>query len=267
MKAVDPNIKLLAAFPSPGLLKNAGQYLDYVCPHHYDCTDIAGTEANIVELRKMIADNAPGRDIRLGVTEWNTTAGDFGLDRAMLWTLDNALLCSRYHNLMHRHCDMVEIANRSNLVDSFCSGIIQPNNHTYFKTPTYHAQQLYATHSGRYPLKVQLARGAAADPALDISATLAENEDCVAIFVVNLSLAPQKRSIDLTAFSPLAGDAGCWTLADSARAGERDASNSWREPNRIRTESSKARVIDGNLVHEFSPLSLTVLEVHRRGSQ
>ena len=32
MKAVDPSIKLMAAFPSPGLLKNAGQYLDYICP-------------------------------------------------------------------------------------------------------------------------------------------------------------------------------------------------------------------------------------------
>ena len=135
MKAIDPNIKLMAAFPSPGLLKNAGQYLDYICPHHYDCTDIAGTEANIVELQKMIAENAPGRDIRLGVTEWNTTAGDAGLDRARLWTLDNALRCSRYHNLIHRHCDLVEIANRSNLTDSFCSGIIQPNNHTYSRRP------------------------------------------------------------------------------------------------------------------------------------
>jgi alpha-N-arabinofuranosidase len=266
MKAVDPNIKLLAAFPSPSLLKNAGRYLDYVCPHHYNCTDIAGTEANIVELQKMIAANAPGRNIRLGVTEWNTTAGDAGLDRAMLWTLDNALVCSRYHNLIHRHCDMVEIANRSNLADSFCSGIIQPNNHSLFKTPTYYAQQLYATHGGRYPLKV-IAEGAAADPALDISATLAENEDHIAIFVVNTSLVAQKRTIDLAAFSPLAGDAGCWTLADSAKAGERDAFNSWREPNRIRTESGNARVVGGRLVHEFPALSLTVLEVHCKRNQ
>ena len=46
----------------------------------------------------------------------------------MLWTLDNALACSRYQNFMHRHCDLIEIANRSNLADSFCSGIIQTNN-------------------------------------------------------------------------------------------------------------------------------------------
>ncbi len=260
MKAVDPDIKLLAAFPSPGLLKNAGQYLDYVCPHHYDCTDIAATEANIVELRKMLAQNAPGRDIRLGVTEWNTTAGNEGLERAMLWTLDNALRCSRYQNLIHRHCDLVEIANRSNLADSFCSGIIQPNNHGLFKTPTYYAQQLYATHAGRYPLKVQF-DGAAADPDLDVSATLAEKGDRVAIFIVNTSLEPRKRTLDLAPLSPQPGDADCWTLADTAHAGERDAFNSWRQPERIRPQSAKASVVEGKLAHEFPPLSLTVLEV------
>ena len=155
MKAVDPSIKLMAAFPSPGLLKQAGQLIDYICPHHYDIMDMAGTEANIPWCRQLIAENAPGRDIRLGITEWNTTAGDVGLHRAMLWTLDNALWCARYHNLMHRHCDIIEIANRSNLVDSFCSGIIQPNNHALFKTPTYYVQELYANHAGRTPLEIQ----------------------------------------------------------------------------------------------------------------
>jgi len=185
----------------------------------------------------------------------------------MLWTLDNALRCSRYHNLIHRHCDVVEIANRSNLADSFCSGIIQPNNHGLFKTPTYYAQELYATHGGRYPLKVRFEDGAATDPALDISATLTEKEDHIAIFVVNTSLAAHKRAIDLSTFSPLAGDAECWTLADTARAGERDAFNSWREPNRIRTESAKTSVVGSKLMYEFPPLSLTVLEIHCRKGQ
>ena len=99
----------------------------------------------------MIAEHAPGRNIRLGITEWNTTAGDAGLGRAMLWTLDNALACSRYQNFMHRHCDLIEIANRSNLADSFCSGIIQTDNSGLYRTPTYYAQQLYAEHAGSSP--------------------------------------------------------------------------------------------------------------------
>jgi alpha-L-arabinofuranosidase len=221
-------------------------------------------EASVAECRKMIADNGPGRDIRLGITEWNTTAGDFGLGRAMLWTLDNALWCSRYHNFMHRHCDLIEIANRSNLVDSFCSGIIQTNNHGLFKTPAYYAQQLYATHAGRYPLRVSLDGGAAADTALDISATLAAAEDRLAIFVVNPSLEPHKRSVDLATFLPLAGEADVCTLSDTAKAGQRDAANSWREPARIRSESAKAALVEGRLIYEFPPLSLTVLDVRRK---
>jgi alpha-N-arabinofuranosidase len=261
MKAIDPSLKLLGAFPSPGLLKNAGNYLDYICPHHYSIEDLKSAENNIVDLTKMIAANAPGRDIRLGITEWNTTAGDWGLGRGKLWTLDNALWCSRYHNLMHRHCDVVEIANRSNLADSFCSGIIQTSNHALFKTPTYYAQQLYATHSGKHPLRVMADAGAASDRVLDISATLSADEDRVAIFVVNPSLESQQRTMNVAACSPAAGEAGVWTLSDSARAGEREVANSWREPERVRTEAAKAPIDGGKLLYEFPALSLTALEI------
>ena len=102
-----------------------------------------------------------------------------------------------------------------------------------------------------------------ADAALDVSATLAEDQNRLAIFVVNTSLKPYKRTIDLTAFSPLAAEAECWTLADSAKAGERDAFNSWREPNRVRPQLSQASVTDGSFVLRVPPLSLTVLEIRR----
>jgi len=42
----------------------------------------------------------------------------------------------------------VQIACRSNLTNSFCSGCIQTDNHRLYKTPTYHAQKLYATLAG-----------------------------------------------------------------------------------------------------------------------
>src|SRR5574340_1073049 len=178
-------------------------------------------EADVARCRQWIAQYAPVLDIRLGITEWNTTAGDFGLDRAMLWTLDNALECSRYHNFMHRHCDLIEIANRSNLADSFCSGIIQTNNHSLFKTPTYYAQELYATHAGRYPLAIRFDGGASADAALDTSATLSGDERRVALFVVNRTREAQKRTIDLAALRPAGGEIDVWTLADTAGAQER----------------------------------------------
>jgi alpha-N-arabinofuranosidase len=77
MKAVDPGIKLLAAFPSPGLLQRAGPWIDYICPHHYGCQNLAAMEEDVARCRRQIAENAPGRNLRLGITEWNTTAGDW----------------------------------------------------------------------------------------------------------------------------------------------------------------------------------------------
>ena len=258
MKAADPTIRLMGAFPSAGLIKNAGEYLDYVCPHHYECSDLAKREADTADVMKMIAENAPGRAIRLGITEWNTTAGNWGLERAMLWTLDNSLWCSRYHNLMHRHCDAIEIANRSNLAESFCCGILQTNNHDLFKTPAYYAQQLYAEHAGQYPLKVA---GNPADADLDISATLSKQEDRVDLFIVNQTLEAKRQTIDLTAFAPLGRCVKIWTLADTEKAGDREAANSWRSKERIRTTASEVIVGEAKWPVAFPPLSLTVIEV------
>jgi alpha-L-arabinofuranosidase len=221
-------------------------------------------EEDVARLRKQIAENAPGRRIRLGITEWNTTAGDWGLGRAMLWTLDNALWCSRYHNFMHRHCDMIEIANRSNLTDSFCSGIIQTNGTGLFKTPAYYAQQLYATHAGTRPLKIRIDAELPSDPWLDTSATLSEDGRTIALFAVNPTTGPQSRTLDFTALAPLNNSVQVWTLADTMGAGERDAVNAWRHPDRIRTEPGNTVLNGAKLAYRFPPLSLTVLEVQRR---
>ena len=261
MKAVDPDIKLLAAFPSPGLLQKAGTWIDTICPHHYGCQNLAAMEKDVARCRALIAENAPGRNIRLGITEWNTTAGDWGLGRGMLWTLDNALSCSRYHNFMHRHCDMIEIANRSNLTDSFCSGIIQTNGTGLFKTPAYYAQQLYATHAGSRPLKILLDAQLASDPGLDTSVTLSEDGRTIALFAVNPTIEPQSRALDFTALVPLDKNVRIWTLTDTMGAGERDAANDWRHPDRIRTEASNGALDGVKFTYRFPPLSLTVLKI------
>jgi alpha-N-arabinofuranosidase len=264
MKAVDPSIKLMAAFPSPGLLQRAGQFIDYICPHHYGCRNLHGMEENVRHCRAMIAANVPGRDIRLGITEWNTTAGDWGLRRAMLWTLENALDCARYHNFMHRHCDAIEIANRSNLADSFCSGVIQTNNHALYKTPTYYVQQLYANHAGQTPLAIQIDADLPADPAVDTSATLSADGAVLSMFAVNHTATAQQRTLDLAALTSLAESVEVQTILDTLKAGERDAANCWREPDRIRTVSEKIAISGDALTYEFPPLSVTSLKFHYR---
>lgn len=258
MKAVDPGIKLLSSFPTPGVLKGAGEWLDYVCPHHYS-HDLEWMEADLEAVGQMIGLNAPGRPIRVAVTEWNTTAGDAGPKRAMLWTLANALACSRYHNLLHRHCGLVEIANRSNLINSFCSGILQTDNRRLYKTPTYYAQLLYATLAGNRPLKIVSELPANLGP--DLSATLSADGKEVTVFAVNYTLEDLTRPLDFSPLDVAAQTISVWTLTDSRRAGEPDVTNSFDEPERVAPAQSDLGVSSGRFSYRFPRLSLTVLRM------
>jgi alpha-N-arabinofuranosidase len=253
MRAVDPTILLFSSYPTPGALRSAGALVDYVCPHHYGCDNLPAKEADIAAIRRRIEELVPGHPLKIAVTEWNTTAGDAGPRRAMLWTLANALACSRYHNLLHRHCDIVEIANRSNLINSFCSGILQTDNHRLYKTPTYYAQQLYATLAGDRPLKVD------AEGRPDISATLAPDGRSVVLFAVNDTLADITRPLDLTAFGVGTGEAEVWTLADREQAGEPDVTNSFADPERVVPAKSTWQAASACAEFRFPALSLTVI--------
>jgi alpha-N-arabinofuranosidase len=260
MKRADPSIKIFSSYPREGVLKSAGTLLDYVAPHHYGCADLSAMENDLVAVAGLIRKHAATRPIKIAVTEWNTTGGDWGPRRAMLWTLENALACSRYHHLLHRHCELVEIANRSNLINSFCSGIIQTDNHRLYKTPTYYAQQLYAVHAGNRPLKIDSALVACAAP--DVSATLSADGSSLAIFAVNASSIDVTRPIDLTAFGD-ANDAEeeieIWTLADTHDAGEADVVNSFAEPERVVPVASKIKAA-ARFDYCFPKLSLTLMK-------
>jgi alpha-N-arabinofuranosidase len=256
MKEADPEIKLFSSYPTPAVIRGAGSMLAFVCPHHYT-QDLGGAEHNLLEVARMIRENAPGRDIKIAVTEWNTTGGDAGPRRAMLWTLANALACSRYQNLLHRHCDLVEIANRSNLANSFCSGIIQMDNHRLYKTPTYYAQQLYATLGGTKPLRISSALPP--NIGLDLSATLSAAGDEVVLFAVNDSSAPAPRRLDFSAFANAGATLTVWTLRDQNNAGEPDATNSFAEPERVAPVRSKFKAGSPRFEYTFPALSLTVL--------
>lgn len=259
MKAVDPHISLCSSFPTPGVLRAAGQWLEDVCPHHYDCADLSGVLKDLERIRAMIKENAPGRNIRVAVTEWNTTAGDWGLRRAKLWTLENALACARYQNLLQREADLVEIACRSNLCNSFCSGIIQTDNHRLYQTPTSFMQQLYATVAGARPLKVTPAFSPDVQP--DVSATLSANGQRVTVLAVNSGMEDLDRVIDLSAFGSAARDVKVWTIADRDNGGEPDVTNSFGDPARVRTVASLLHSGLGMQLHyRFARLSITCFQ-------
>ena len=168
----------------------------------------------------------------------------------MLWHV-------RYHNLLHRQGEFVEIACRSNLTNSFCSGCIQTDNHRLYKTPTYYAQKLYATLAGVWPLRIDGPLPPQSAP--DLSATLTAQEDAIVLFGVNSGLEAVSRPLDFSAYGPTGQELEVWTLADGKQAGEPDATNSFGEPERVKARRSSLSVTSPSFVYRFPPLSLSVI--------
>lgn len=258
MRSADPSITLLSSYPTKGVLKNAGEWIQYVCPHQYDCANLIACERELDVTRKLIEQNAPGKSIKVAVTEWNTTAGDWGPSRAMLWTLENALACSRYHNLMHRYADLIDIANRSNLTNSFCSGILQTDNHRLYKTPAYYAQLLYSTRAGSKSLKIASKAPSRMRP--DVSATLSEDGSRVILFAVNMMPDPITRSVDMSVFGNNGQDCLIWTLSDRQQAKDPNVTNGFEDPDRVSLVESKFKADKPTFEYKFPALSLTAIE-------
>jgi alpha-L-arabinofuranosidase len=212
---------------------------------------------DLESIRTLIRTLAPNRKIRVAVTEWNTTAGDAGPRRARLWTLENALACARYQNLIHRHCDLVAIANRSNIVNSFCSGFIQTDNHRLYKTPTYYAQKLYATMAGDRPLRIDTPLPVQSLP--DCSATLSSDGKAVVLLAVNDHREPIARHLDFSSFGRNGQEIEALTLADTRHAGEPDVTNSFADPERVVPRRTTFAAQSPRFEYTFPPLSLTVL--------
>ena len=196
------------------------------------------------------------------MTEWNTTAGDWGWKRARLWTLENALACSRYQNLMHRNCDIVEIANRSNLTNSFCSGIFQTDNRRLYLTPTYYSQMLYSNLAGTRPLQID--PPAPLKAGLDVSATVSEDGNTLTLFCVNGSPDSVSKVLNVSglggAWKPSA-KRGHWVT--QVAAGEPDVSNTFEHPTRVDVKRGRIPVAGPRLSYHFAPLTLTVMQLER----
>ena len=160
--------------------------------------------------------------------------------------------------MLHRHADLVSIACRSNLTNSFCSGCLQTSGHQLYKTPTYHAQQLYATLAGDRPLR-PLKHRSPPRRAPDLSATLAPQGDAVVLFAVNPGLEAISRPLDFSAFGVKGQELEAWTLADTRNAGEPDAANSFDAPERVVPRRSTVVAASPRFTYRFPPLSLSVL--------
>jgi alpha-N-arabinofuranosidase len=258
MKKTDPSIRVLASYISEPLLRSAGAWIDAVSPHHYDCANLEATAASFDQYEDLLRRIAPGRGITLSVTEWNTTAGGWELGRRHLWTLENGIACARYWNFCQRRSDSIGIACRSNISNSYCSGIIQTNNHAWYGTPAYHVSKLYAEHAGVRPLR--LGEAAMLLP-VDVSANLSADGRTLSLAAVNPTKEPVEVSVDLSAFRGVGGRAETWTIGDADDARDPDAVNSFGRPERIAARGAEFAGAGRRFSYRFGALSITVLKI------
>ena len=265
MKKVDPSIKILTSYDSANTVRLAGSAIDYLNPHQYTVGDLNGTAAELEQLRKEIEQDGNGREIRVAVTEWNGTAGDWGLKRGMLMTMGNALTTARYQNMMHRYADLIAFANRSNLSDSFGSGVLEPGPGWLYFTPTYYSQRLYQRAAGSFPLKIER-QGALPfylkEP--DLDADLSPDGKMLRIYAVNST--PEARTVTFR-LDPALGNlvsGRTFTLGDREPTPDSEAMNSRDQPDRVGVKMGKAEAMGQNFDYAFKPFTVTLLELRLR---
>jgi len=98
-----------------------------------------------------------------------------------------------------------------------------------------------------------------ADVSPDVSATLSEDGRFLTVFVVNDSLEPVTRHLDLSAFGSSGQDLEVVTLGDTQRAGHPDVTNGFDAPRRVYPVKSAFHAGSPSFDFAFPPLSLTVL--------
>ncbi len=200
--------------------------------------------------------HAGGRDVKLGITEWNINAGNWGLGRGKLYTLGCGIFEARFLNLVHRNSDVVTLCCRSNLTNSFCGGTIQTNAAGLFRTPSFHVMRLYRRHSRPVPVGVAGAR-----EGLDLSTCAAEDRGALTIFVVNARKDDLRAAVDLEAFGPGFAVVGGEVVADADGRRQIDIVNSFARPDRVRT-MPLAPAADGTVV--LPAFSVVAIECARR---
>ncbi len=231
IRGVASRANIMSSFPTQKLLTTAGKDLDFICPHQYS-SDFNACDKELNRLTAMIHGTPDCKNLKIAVTEWNTSGGNWGFERGRFLTLGTALLNARYLNLLMRHSDVVEVANRSNLANSMGSGIFETRNNGVLWRPSFYVMQLYARHSSTK--KVILKTGNVPDK-VDLVALKMETQRRVTVFAVNPKNEPVSIKLDLSEISPQLHPGSAETVCDTLDARQPDVMNHWDSTPRVST--------------------------------
>jgi alpha-N-arabinofuranosidase len=229
MTYADSNVALMSSYPAQELLAAAGRDLSFVCPHLYT-RDIAACDERLRDLSDLIGKTPGCENLKIAVTEWNISGGDWGMRRAKQMTLESGLLNARMLHVFLRHCDKVEIATRSNMANSFCGATIETNPAGVLRRPCHYLMEMYRRHAKPIPLKMD-----AAPAGLDIFACASADGKSVTVFAVNSTESPQEWTLQSDGFAKPLHVVRAEALRDVRDAREIDVMNHWNAPDRVKT--------------------------------
>ena len=188
MRAIDPSLRLVAVGEgifngsdawNSAVLRITGPEIQFLAVHDY--TSVAENrkafnprnammaragdyERNYQHMADLIRQNAPGRDIKLIVNEWNLFYG-----AEVIQSMEGAVYASRMMNGFERDGAVVEANSISDLLNGWPGGIIQASRDRVYGTAQYHAVKLYNDNlaADRLGLQVQSPELSAGVPAID----------------------------------------------------------------------------------------------------
>jgi alpha-N-arabinofuranosidase len=249
MKRRDAEAELMTSFPTQQLLDRDGAAISFICPHHYT-PDLGGCDRDFARLTQMIEKTPGCAQIKIAVTEWNVSGGDWGLERARMQTLADALRNARYLHVMMRHSDKVKIGCRSNMANSFCGAIIETSPSGVLKRPSYYIMQLYARHAKPAPLDVETP---ADGP--DVFTCASADQKSLVIFAINSKAGPVNWKFKLDGFPKIAHAKSAEALYDQLNAGQPDVMNHWNTPDRIKITTMPVSA-NGAILPPFSAAAI-----------
>lgn len=255
VRAADPAARVLSSFPTKEIVEAAGPDIDILCPHYYQ-SDLEGVDTELRRIEGWIRESAGRGRLRVGVTEWNIDAGNWGLGRGKLNTLGCALFEAQFLNLLHRHSEFVTLACRSNMTNSFFAGSIQTDAAGLYRTPGFLVMTLFRTHSRPLPLRL------AADLPIRVDATACASEDKtgVTVFAVNPRNEAVRLALDLAEFGPGFRARGGEVVKDSQDRKQTDIINSFADPRRV--VKARLEAEPGNIV-TLPALSIVAIDCGR----
>ena len=223
MRAVDPAIKLVAVGEgvnktrdiwNTAVLTIAGPVVDYLAVHDYTSQSSNASspdprakmmgragefEEGYRHTGKLIAQLAPGRNIKQIVNEWNLF-----YDAKIIQSMEGAVYASRMMNGFERAGNFIAANSISDLLNGWVGGIIQTTRDRIYGTPQFYAIKMYNDRLGtdRLPSSVQSPELRTGVSAVDAVVTRLADGSQVFVKVSNAAKGRAVRtSIDLGKFS------------------------------------------------------------------